>query len=576
MQERILASSGTYAIALFHYLIFTVLVITLVAVQPLPNEPMGYFSFEQVVSPAYWLMLGTLVLTSIFLTERRSPLALPAIVTVVLAMRLPLFLMFKLPYNPDSYTYMGIIKHWQTIGAIDLATDLRTQFWPVSFLLLFAFRQLGIHELVLWSWGVVVLYALNALLLYLVLRTFIGRKEANYALLIVSIAPTFNFYYYLIMAPQLMASSLFLIGLLVLFAYENRATKARFCALVGLFAVLLFTHHLTALLFVLYVIAVSLERPIARTLDAKLGLKVPLNFTSNGRNLIILATIMMAAWLSYLAIVAKSFTQRFLTVLFAVISGSTTTYSLNETPDTYSIATYAFNLNTVFVYGFRLIPLALSILLLGVLWFREAGGMIHSRTLSRKELRALTSTVFFGLLILLSLALLRGLFLEVPRLFDLAMLFSAGTATYWFVSRKRAHYRNLLTGATLLAIVAVSSSLGIAVQSSQFVYYPQEQQAVIFVSTTYPNATLYTDERLITFARYFAPTLDVRAFPNQPSNMLTNQTYHHILVLISYHSISYDRYRPVFVAPLSLVLQFASTHGRIVYSDSGVSVYYIS
>jgi len=565
------------AIATVHFLIFVGLLITLLFVQPSPVEPLGYFSFELVAPFVFWPMLVALATTSILLVESDHPLAFPAIVITMLATRLPLLVMFRLPCHPDSYFYMSFIQEWHATGTIDLSVDQRVQFWPVSFLLLYAFRQFGVSELVLWSLGTLAIYGVNALLLYLVLRRFVNEKTTKYGLLVISLAPTFNFYYYETMGPQLLASSIFLAAVLALFAYERHPTKRRLSLFIGLFALLLFTHHLTALLLTSYVFMLLLEDPLALLLrKLRISSSVYPNSIGDRWKLLLLGAGMFLSWVGYLATIARDFALYFLSIMVAVITGKTSTYTYTSTSSKiYALGTYAFNITSLFVYGFRLLPLIVSAILLFVLWIRETQKTLSFSVLSPEKLRALAATLSFGFLMLVSIVLLRGLFLEVPRLFDLVVLFSSILSATWFISAKRSQFTHILRGSFLLAIMIISSSLGMAVHASEFVYYQQEKEAILFVQGTYPTAKLYTDERLLAFARFFAPNADVRAIPPTLSVMLPNQTFKPTLVLVSYHSIVYDQYRPVFGHPPLQVLEFVQSKGRIVYSNNGITVYYL-
>ncbi len=575
-QEFPRASIVKATIPAVHFVIFLGLVVTLLLVQPLPVDPLGYFSFELLTPFWFWAMVAALAVTSVLLIESNNPLALPAIVVGMLAMRLPLFLLFKLPYHPDSYLYMGFVQEWRSSGTIHLSMDLRTQFWPVFFLFLYAITQLGVSELILWSLGTSVLYAVNALLIYWVLRRFVNQKTAKYALLVISAAPTFNFYYYLIMAPQLLASSVFLTALLALFAYERLPSKKRLSIFIGLFALLLFTHHLTALILVGYVFTLLFENPLAWFLR-KFGVTSLAHPNPRGNRWkpLLLGTGMFLTWAGYLATVAQEFVQKFLSIVVQAVAGKIGTYAPTTSPSGYVLETYAFNLSSVLLYGFRLLPVAVSALLILILWVRETQKTLLTSILSPEKLRALTATLSFGSLMLVSAILLKGLFLEIPRIFDLVVLFSSIFSATWFIPKKNSKFTLVARGSILLAIMIISSTLGIAIQSSEFVYYTQERLAVQYISGSYPAAILYTDERLVTFARFFAPNLDVRTVPQTLSSMLPNQTSILIFVLISHHSIAYDRYRPVFGHPPLLVLQFVQGNGIIVYSDNGISVYYL-
>ncbi len=563
-------------IAITHFAIFIGIVVLLVSVQPSPLDTMGYFSFEKLAPFAFWMMLFALVTTSVLSIESNHSLVFPAIVVTMLAMRLPLFLMFRLPYNPDSYVYMGFIREWHAAGTIDLSVDQRAQFWPVFFVLLYAIRELGVSELVLWSLGTLVAYSINALLLYLVLRRFGNDKTAKYALLLVSLAPTLNFYYYQIMAPQLLASTIFLGALLALFAYERQPSNGRLALFIGLFALLLLSHHATSLLLTGYVFMLLLEAPLAKMLERlRIISFVSRKSTDFRRKLVPLGIGMGLGWIGYLTFIAQEFTGRFLNILIAVLTGKTSTYSSGETSGIYSIETYAFNLSSLFVYGFRLLPLVISAVILLILWVRETIGAVRSETVSLEKLRALTATLFFGSLMLVSIIVLNGLFLEVSRLFDIVVLFSSVLSATWFVSSKRLQFNPVLKGSFLLGIVIVSSTLGMAVQSSEFVYYKEEKEAVLFLSVNYPTATLYTDERLLGFAKFFGPNIDVRAIPPDLNLMLQNRTLVPIIVLMSYHSIAYNRYRPLFGHPPLEVIQFILNNGEMIYSNSGITVYHL-
>jgi hypothetical protein len=377
--ERIFGQYISKAIIAVHLLAFSGFVISLLLINPSPAEQMGYFSFELMLPFASWPILVVLVASSVLLIELRDRFALPAIVLTMLAMRLPLLLMFKLPYEPDSYTYMSFIQQWHTTGKVDLTIDARAQFWPVMFLLLYAFRVVGVSEIILWTLGPPFIYMINAILIVLLLRRFLNPRLAEYALLLISLTPTFNFYYYQILAPQLVASTLFLAALIALFDYEQRPTFMRLTIFIGTFVALLFTHHLTSLLLAAYTSVLFFERPLsrffARLFDVQLHVsKSSLSQTRLG----VLGVGTFSIWVVYLIVVARDVSGRFASVLIGVLTGKTSTY---PSPPSYSIGVYAFNLGSVFVYGFRLLPIALGTLLIVLL---SIGGM--RKILSSREL----------------------------------------------------------------------------------------------------------------------------------------------------------------------------------------------
>ncbi len=559
-----------------HFLAFTAFVLSLLAVQTSPVEPMGYFSFELLVPFVFWLALVTLAVTSVLSIESEHRLVLPIILTTMIAVRLPLFAMFKLPYGPDSYAYMAIIQQWYTTGIINFSLDPRVQYWPVTFLLLYAIRQLGIDELLIWSLGTLIVYCANGVLLYLVLRRLVGGKSAKYGILLISLAPTFNFYYFQIMAPQLIASSIFLAAILVLFAYERKPSIWRLAVFVALFGILLFTHHLTALLLAGYVFIVFLERPFARLLHRLTSVPlVPWNSTWNRNMLLLVGTGMILSWISYMATVARAVSQEFFGTFIAIFAGKISTYIPNGSGARYTIATYAFNLSSLFVYRYRLIPLAISLLIFFGLALRETQLNLSSLVISPGKLRSVTAIICVGFLILVSLVALHGLFLEVPRLFDLLVVFLGVVVGDWFVTPNRKRLTRILAASTLVGIMILSTTIGIAVQTSEFVYYPAERDAVLFVSTTYPNSTIYTDQRLVTFVTFFAPSMEVKLIPQSLFGMQPNQTLYPALVLISHHSIVYNQYRSLYPQSPEQVLQFLQNYAKIVYAEDGVFVYYL-
>jgi hypothetical protein len=125
----------------------------------------------------------------------------------------------------------------------------------------------------------------------------------------------------------------------------------------------------------------------------------------------------------------------------------------------------------------------------------------------------------------------------------------------------------------MIAIIMVASTIGIAVHTSEFVYYSQEREATAFIFKTYPTAIVFTDERLLPFVKFFVPTMSVREIPIKLSDMLHNRPSLPSLVLISQHSIDYDLYRPVFATPPSKILTFVLANGYLVYSNEGINAY---
>lgn len=538
---------------------------------------MGYFSFELLVPSISWLALVILAVTSVLSIESEHRLVLPVILTTMLAVRLPLFAIFKLPYAPDSYAYMAIIQTWHTTGMINLSLDPRVQYWPATFLLLYAIRQVGINELLIWSLGTLTAYFANGLLLYLVLRKLVCEKAAKYALLFVSLAPTFNFYYYQIMAPQLIASSMFLAGMLALFAYERNPSRWKLAALATLFGILLFTHHLTGLLLAAYVFIVLLERPFARFLCRLTNMPaVPSDCACNRNTLLLVGIGMILSWIIYMGTVARSVSQEFLGTFFAIFGGKISTYIPNSSAANYTIETYAFNFSSLFVYGYRLIPLGISLLLFFGLAAKATHFNLSSLLTSTAKLRCVTAVTCIGFLILVSIVVLHGLFLEVPRLFDLMVLFSGVVVGDWFITPNRKQLNRILTASILVGIIIVSTTIGIAVQTSEFAYYSAERDAILFVTATYPNSTVYTDQRLLSFVTFFAPSIEVKLIPHSLLGMLPNQTLIPSLVMISDHSIAYSQYRPLFQQSPEVVLIFLQNYGRIVYAKDGVYLYYLA
>ncbi len=563
------------ALVLAHFLLFVGLSISLFSVRPSPIEPLGYFSFELIAPLVYWPMLVALTIISVILVELDHILALPVIIVTMLAMRLPLLLMFKLPYHPDSYTYMGLIQAWRTTGEINLSLDLRSQYWPVAFLFLLALTKLGFSEIQLFTVGPIVTYCINALLIFLLLRRFLKGKTADYALLLISLAPTFNFYYYQVMSPQLIASTLFLGALVVLFAYESQTRISTLAVFACLFVLLLFTHHLTSLLLAVSPLVLVLGRILSRLSEGSRTLSLNSSRSNlSTRKLVSLTAGMLTVWIAYLVLAARDFTWRFVTILIGVLSGTPSTYSgRTVTGELYSIGLYAFNFDSVFVYGWRLLPLVVSGLLILLVAVMTIAKIVRSRKFSRGKLTVLAAIVWFAFLILVSIGLLKGLFLEVPRLFDLLILFASVLVADWFLHPHPQRLSIILRGASLLSLLIVSSTLGMAIHATEFVYYAQERDAVIFVASNYHGAHLYTDERMLYFAEFFAPNLHVTNIPLNLSTMLSNRTTMPVLILISYHSVVYDRYRPVFGHPPTEVLQFVEENGRVVYSNYGISVY---
>jgi len=566
------------ALVLTHLLLFVGISISLFSVNPSPIQPLGYFSFELMAPPIYWPILVALTAISVIMIELDRVLALPLIIVTMIAMRFPLLLMFKLPYLPDSYTYMGLIQTWGVSGKINLSIDLRSKYWPVAFLFLFALRQIGFNEIQLFTLGPIVMYCINAFLIFLLLRRFLSAKRADYALLLISLAPTFNFYYYQIMSPQLIASTIFLGALLLFFSYVRRPMTSTLLAFACLFALLLFTHHLTSLLVAIFPLILVLSRVLHRALEYTRALSSDYRGSSVSlTKLVVLSAGMIAAWIAYLALAAQDFVWRFLTVLIGLLSGKPSTYPVTAVSgEIYSIGSYAFNFDSVYIYGWRLIPLIISGLLIMSITIITIPKIMRSRELLHKRLPALAAITCFAILILVSLGLLKGLFLEVPRLFDLLVLFTGILATDWFVNPNRRRFSKILIASSLLALICVASTIGMDVHASEFVYYTQERDAVIFIGSSYHAGHLYTDERLLAFAEFYAPNLEVSNIPLDLSNMLANRTTMPVLILISYHSIAYDRYRPVFGHPPAEVLQFVEANGRVVYSNDGISVYLFS
>jgi hypothetical protein len=572
---EVLVQSGIYRkiVPIIPIVAFALMVVSLWDVSPEPNVALGYFSFEFLAPLTYWVLLVALGASTVLLIQIGHRTAFIGIVLTMLAMRLPLLLMFKLPNGPDSYTYMDIVQQWHASGRVDLSIDLRAQFWPVSFLILYALTQLGLGGINLWLAAQPVLYCTNLVLVFILIRRLVSRRVADYATFLVCIIPTFNFYFYEIVAPQLFGATLFLLGLIAIFAYEKRPAASRMLAFIAIFVVLLFTHHLTSLLLAGCVFALAVEDVLGKRLAKRLATpKSPIK-AFRQRHLLLLSFGMILVWFIYFFGVSQVLSHRFLGIFSGVLQGRTSTYQPEGSVGLYSIETYAFNVGSLSVYNYRLIPLGIAVSIPVGLWFVQLRKIVMSRKLDQATFRILAPTFFFAFLMTVSFTLLKGLFLEIPRLFDVIVLFSSVTIAVWFVKPKRVKSMNFAKALSLVLIVMVASTLGMAVHSSEFVYYAQERDAVLFVSKMYVNPVLYTDERLLTFAEYFAPTVPVREIPITLSDMLPNRASPTVLVLISCHSVAYNSYRAVFIDSPSDVLHFVEANGAVVYSNQGIVVY---
>jgi hypothetical protein len=290
---------------------------------------------------------------------------------------------------------------------------------------------------------------------------------------------------------------------------------------------------------------------------------------------------MIASWFIYFFGVSSTISHGFSRILLDVLQGTTTTYQSESyfiEKDFFNLTLlkkFAFNADSLAIYNYRLIPLGISILVFGALWFLQLRRTLLFQKFDKSTLRTVISTFFFALVAIFSFIVLKGLFLEVPRLFDVFVVFASISIAGWFTRTEHLKRTEFLKAMSLILLVIITSTLGIAVHSSEFVYYPQERDAILFVSRGFDHPVLYTDERLLAFAGYFAPSISVREIPAALSDMLPNQTFPTVLLLISNHSLAYNSYRAVFVDPPHDILSFVESNGAIVYSNQGVNVYYL-
>jgi hypothetical protein len=247
-------------------------------------------------------------------------------------------------------------------------------------------------------------------------------------------------------------------------------------AFIAIFVVLLFTHHLTSLLLAACVFVLAVEDALAKRLTKRLATsKSPIK-AFHQRHLLLLSFGMILVWFTYFFGVSQVPSHRLLDILFAVLQGRTSTYPiLEQSVGPYSIETYAFNVGSLPVYNYRLVPLGIAVLIPAVLWFVQLKKIVISRKLDHATLRILAPTFFFAFLMIVSFTLLNGLFLEIPRLFDVIVLFSSVAIAVWFVKPRRVKSMNFAKALSLVLIVMVASTLGMAVHSSEFVYYAQER-----------------------------------------------------------------------------------------------------
>jgi len=525
---------------------------------------LGYFSFENAAPSIYWVLLVVSTILC-YLTVTycdNDKLILSSLAVMVLIIRAPIFFLFGLPAGFDTYAYTKVAELWRRNG-IAPTDDPRTA-WPVSYLLLYVLTFVGINPVDSAHFLPLLFYVLNTITIYAVSRVLFSSKVAALASFIIVLTPVFNLYYYSTYTAQLVASSFLLLALYSLFHY-HRTRRRRY--LVGFFVlvvILILSHHFSSLLLAWIMIAPWFLQHVRLILE-KTGIQIPttVSLSKHAKMGVGIAIVSMG----YFQLMASKLLARYLTSV-----------GRSELPSDMLLYKYPFSIQSMVVYGPRALPIQIPFTLfaaLAALWYITVR---NKRKLSWQETFNYSICVTSIALVIVSMVILQGLFIEIPRLIDSIVLFGApliATAIIEFQGKLKQFKTIIVLG---LILTAPLTSLGVAVHDIQFTYHQEELEAILLVRESYLSATVFTDERLVHFTAYFAPELVIKILPSTIQELgvladIERQERRNVFVLISPHSIYYNSYRQTFHGSPDQLLQFLNSCGEITYERNGVALY---
>lgn len=227
--------------------------------------PTDQYFFLYGLPVLYWVGIGTLVVSILLLTRFdgwgvRWAVALSFLLMLAMRVVLTLTLTTWLPYDSISRD-IPQIETWVQSG-INFVPGTYAHNWPLSYLIAYAFVKAGIPVDGFFEWAIAPIYAIDAFLVYSISSLIVSRREAALTVFLFALVSqsTEGGVLTMFYNPALIGGTFFLLSLYLTLKLAKRGTAAWTALLVpcGAIVLMILSHHLTVLYFILVVLGVWL------------------------------------------------------------------------------------------------------------------------------------------------------------------------------------------------------------------------------------------------------------------------------------------------------------------------------
>jgi hypothetical protein len=251
-----------YFLFLIVTIAFFIAILSLVPIQISEVGSSEAFVLE-VIPIIYWaaicVMVCTILLAVPFIGEKKVDLLfiLSAIMLLIcFRMVFPIIFTSVPSYEPDTTNYMNTVNNWVHSG-IDFGVQGQYEHnYPLSFIIAYVFVKLGASIDTFYRIAPFVIYVLNMLFLYLLLREVTGEDKrgriiSSFSLFLFSFSSV-AYWVTLHWCPDLFGSLMFMVSfyLTIRFAKSNEQTFKQVLPVLLCIFLLILSHHLSTLYFI--------------------------------------------------------------------------------------------------------------------------------------------------------------------------------------------------------------------------------------------------------------------------------------------------------------------------------------
>jgi hypothetical protein len=264
----------------------------------------------QVIPPQFWISACVIACMLFFmiprLGEKRFKLifVFSAIILIIaFRMAFPVSFTTVAAYEPDSINYMNIVGSWANHG-VDLGVEKNYQHdYPLSFLTGYAFVKLGVPLDSFFRIAPFVIYALDIILLFLIIRQITPEKYKNSVPAVSVLLFSFSSLGYWVSVhycPDLFGSLMYLLSFYMIIRFASTGSIWSIKSLLPVFLcifLLLLSHHLSTLYLIITLLGFAIATWFFK----------PPQFAKGALSFFILAIFTYTLWFVYGSLVYPSF-----------------------------------------------------------------------------------------------------------------------------------------------------------------------------------------------------------------------------------------------------------------------------